>query len=302
MSAQSGDQQRLSKGLMITLGAVAALGAALALWAFVIQPLTADSGSDPVVDAGGQASPEPGATTAPGAATPGPGAATPGPGAATPGPGAATPSPGAATPSPGASPAPGQDGDATQGGEPGQDGAAGSSSDDEDQLGDTVDIVNARDPFQQLVVGSSGGGGSSAGDRTAGSTGSARSAEPVDSRDIDRAARVGQGNGKSQGAGNAGSSSDSSADLTLPGDGVSSGVPSRGERMDDQALKPIAPSQLDSMTGRRVRLETDGGRIYEGRLGVLDGSNRVEVRVRMHGGYIGYGLDVSDVRRAAIPR
>lgn len=129
MSAQSGDQQQVSKGLLIALGAVAAIGAAFALWTFVLQPLTADDPASETV--AGEASPEPGEATPD--ATPGAGEASPAPGEATPGPGEDD-----------------QAGDDPEGG-----------PSERDDLGDPVEVVNARDPFQQLVVESTGGGGAS---------------------------------------------------------------------------------------------------------------------------------------------
>lgn len=136
MSAQTGDQQQVSKGLLITLGVVGAIGALFALWTFVLQPLMADDGgSDAAVADGGQASPEPGAATP-------------------------SPSP-SATPSPG-----GDDGSAQDDGDgDGGDGEDGSSADG-GELGQTAEVVSARDPFEQLVVDSSGGGATTEGTGT----------------------------------------------------------------------------------------------------------------------------------------
>lgn len=142
MSAQTGDQQQVSKGLLITLGVVGAIGALFALWTFVLQPLMADDGgSDAAVADGGQASPEPGD------ATPAP-----------------SPSP-SATPSPGGGDGSAQDDGDSGDGDSDGDGEDGSSADG-GELDETVEVVNARDPFEQLVVDSSGGGATTEGTGT----------------------------------------------------------------------------------------------------------------------------------------
>lgn len=129
MSAQTGDQQQVSKGLLITLGVVAAIGVAAALWVFVVQPMTSDEpepvAADDQVDA-----PEPGDDAE-------------------------------------ADPAPGAEGDEPddpsgdgEGGDGGDGGDGDDAEPDADDPLESTQVVNARDPFTQLVADSSGGGGS----------------------------------------------------------------------------------------------------------------------------------------------
>lgn len=119
MSAETGDQQQVSKGLLITLGVVAAIGVAAALWVFVLQPLTADDVDTVAVD-------DEADTT---------------------------------EPEPDAEPAPEPDGEPD---DPGEDadpeGGEGADEAEDDAL-ETTQVVNARDPFTQLVADTDGDGG-----------------------------------------------------------------------------------------------------------------------------------------------
>lgn len=134
MSAQTGDQQQVSKGLLITLGVVAAIGVAAALWVFVLQPLMSDE-SEPV---------------------------------------AGDDQVDAAEPDADAEADPGPDAEADEPGDPSGDAEGDGAEDDDDAAPaeddplDSTHVVNARDPFTQLVTDTSGGGGSGAATATGG--------------------------------------------------------------------------------------------------------------------------------------
>lgn len=119
MSAETGDQQQVSKGLLITLGVVAAIGVAAALWVFVLQPLSTDdvdtvAVEDDATEPGPELDAEP-------------------------------------TPEPDGEPDdPGEDADP----EDGED-----ADEAEDDALETTQVVNARDPFTQLATDTGGDGG-----------------------------------------------------------------------------------------------------------------------------------------------
>jgi hypothetical protein len=151
MSAQTGDQQQVSKGLLITLGVVAALGAAFALWVFVVQPMTEDEPDAVAVDDqaaaddGGEPD-EPGAADEPAADD-------------------SADDDSADDDSAGDDPA----------GDEGDDGAAGDGAGEAEPPEETIEVVAARDPCQPLVgearrapaTGTTGGGGGGGGEEEA---------------------------------------------------------------------------------------------------------------------------------------
>lgn len=142
MSAQTGDQQQVSKGLLITLGVVAAIGVAAALWVFVVQPMMSDE-SEPVAVDDQVDGAEPDAAEA-------------------------DPAPDAEGDEPDDPSGDGEGDDAED-----EDGEDSDAEPAEDDPLDSTQVVNARDPFTQLVTDTSGGGGT-AGDGSAtggGSTG-----------------------------------------------------------------------------------------------------------------------------------
>gem|GEM_PF-6872039 len=61
----------------------------------------------------------------------------------------------------------------------------------------------------------------------------------------------------------------------------------------------VDPAELESFIGRYARVRTQSGEIYQGRIGSLDG-DRVELRVRVGTGYIGYGISPSEVEEVSI--
>ena len=63
----------------------------------------------------------------------------------------------------------------------------------------------------------------------------------------------------------------------------------------------VDPENLESFVGEYARVRTTSGQVYQGRLGSL-GDDRVEVRVRIGTGYIGYGVRPSKVEEASIQR
>lgn len=130
MSAQTGDQQQVSKGLLITLGVVAAIGVAAALWVFVLQPLTSDESETVAVDDQVEAT-EPDDDAK------------------------ADPAPDADESDDPSGNGEGGDVDDGDGSEDGDDAEPA-----EDDPLESTQVVNARDPFTQLVTDTGGGGGS----------------------------------------------------------------------------------------------------------------------------------------------
>lgn len=132
MSAQTGDQQQVSKGLLITLGVVAAIGVAAALWVFVVQPLTTDESETVAVDDQVEAA-EPDDDAE------------------------ADPAPDAEADEPD-DPSGDGEGDDPEDGDDTEDGGDAEAAED-DPL-ESTQVVNARDPFTQLVTDTGGGSGS----------------------------------------------------------------------------------------------------------------------------------------------
>lgn len=142
MSAETGDQQQVSKGLLITLGVVAAIGVAAALWVFVLQPLSADDADTVAVDDDADAT-EPG-------------------------------------PELDAEPTPEPDGEPDDPGEDADPEDGEDADEAEDDALETTQVVNARDPFTQLAT-DTGGDGDTGGSATGGTATGGDSASGGDS-------------------------------------------------------------------------------------------------------------------------